>query len=349
MAETFESNQTAIRADMLTTSERENNEIEARMAANHKRMDDLWQSFRGAITTPEMQALSDQLAEQRKTWRPLEDEIMRLALSNQNEQAYGLLKSKGEPLAQKLEATIDKLVKTMVAQAEKTSDENLAVAENGVRTMLGALLVGVLVAAGLGLLIAREISRPLEEAARVLEMVAGGDLTVRLDVQSHDEVGRMATGLNRALESLRGSLAAIGENSQTLAASSEELSTVSQQMSSNAEESSAQVSTASAAAEEVSRNAQTVAAGTDELTASIGEIAQSTAEATRIVAGAVEVAQVTTGGLWPSSARAPSRSATSSRSSLRSPSRPIFSRSMPRSRRPAPAKRARDSRWWRTR
>jgi methyl-accepting chemotaxis protein len=84
----------------------------------------------------------------------------------------------------------------------------------------------------------------------------------------------------------------IGQSSDALSISSQELSAISHQMSSNAEETSAQANVVAAAAEQATRNLQTVAAATEEMTASIGEIAKSASTAARVAARAVERAGV---------------------------------------------------------
>jgi methyl-accepting chemotaxis protein len=97
----------------------------------------------------------------------------------------------------------------------------------------------------------------------------------------------------------------IGENSEALANSSQELSAISHQMGANAEETSAQASVVAAAAEQATRNLQTVAAATEEMTASIGEISKSASTAAQVAARAVDragVANVTMTHLGESSA-----------------------------------------------
>jgi len=97
----------------------------------------------------------------------------------------------------------------------------------------------------------------------------------------------------------------IGESSEVLAGSSQELSAISHQMGANAEETSAQASVVAAAAEQATRNLQTVAAATEEMTSSIGEISKSASAAALIAARAVDragVANVTMSHLGESSA-----------------------------------------------
>lgn len=142
-------------------------------------------------------------------------------------------------------------------------------------------------------LIIRDIVRPLTQTVRILEAVAAGDLTQRLDVASHDEVGDLAGALNQAVEGMRCTLAAIAQTTLALASSAEESTSVSHKMAANAAETSTQASEVSAAAEQVSKNVQSVATAAEQMSASIREIAKNAAGATQIVTEAVQVAETT--------------------------------------------------------
>jgi len=141
----------------------------------------------------------------------------------------------------------------------------------------------------------RIIALPLGEVVSQLkDMSEGeGDLTNRLTVRSHDEIGELAKWFNVFVEKIQNTVRVIGGNIQSLASSAEELTAVSHQMSSNSEETAAQANVVSAASEQVSKNVQTVAAAEEEMSASIREIAKSTNEAARVAKEAVEVAEKT--------------------------------------------------------
>jgi methyl-accepting chemotaxis protein len=157
----------------------------------------------------------------------------------------------------------------------------------------GIILVMIGVIVVVGLLFARGLTRPVIATMQVLERVARGDLTQRVDVRSQDEIGRMGEALNRAVDTMRQTVQGISDNSMALAGSSEEMSRVSEEMTKHASETSEQASVASAAAEQVSRSLQTVAAGSEEMSASIREIAGNAAEAARVAGDAVRAAEKT--------------------------------------------------------
>ncbi|MEU2350555.1 methyl-accepting chemotaxis protein [Modestobacter sp. NPDC049651] len=182
-------------------------------------------------------------------------------------------------------------VDTRVQQLRSDSDHLEQV------TRLATVLVAVVVLAlgiALSWFISRGIVRGVRQVRDGLQVMAAGDVTVRVPVTGDDEVGQMARALNEAAGSIGRTLAGIAESADAVAASSEELSASSAQISASAEETSAQSGVVSSAAEEVSRNVATVAAGAEQMGASIREISQNANEAARVAAAAVTEAQDTT-------------------------------------------------------
>ncbi|MPY95216.1 MAG: HAMP domain-containing protein [Acidimicrobiia bacterium] len=172
----------------------------------------------------------------------------------------------------------------------RTADAAASVDRTVRLATLAALLAGVALVVVLWWVVSRAITRPLRRAVEVLEGVAEGDLTGRVGVSSADEVGRMSRALDRSLERMAATLAAINESASVLASSSEELAAVSHQLGASAEETSAQATAASVAAEQVSANVTTVAAGAEEVGASIDEVAGNAREAARVASLAASVA-----------------------------------------------------------
>ncbi|HSF26411.1 MAG TPA: methyl-accepting chemotaxis protein [Actinomycetes bacterium] len=187
----------------------------------------------------------------------------------------------------RVEAWEDQQAKSLMADAQ--SQFTLARS-----LMLAVLVVGLVLAIGLGLLAVALIVSPLRRVSRSLEAMAAGDLTVAVDVPGRDELGTMARALASAQQEMRSTVSALAGSAQTLTSASHELSQVSSRITAGAEETSAQSQVVAAAAEQVSRNVQTVATGSEEMGASIREIAHSAHEAVQVAARAVGVAESTT-------------------------------------------------------
>ena len=101
---------------------------------------------------------------------------------------------------------IDEVVKLAIQQSAQgeTRAAELTRLREGILWVLGVAML-VLVWA-LGRLLADGIVGPLQHTVEVLEDVASGDLTARLDVTSEDELGQMATALNRALVEMQSTM-----------------------------------------------------------------------------------------------------------------------------------------------
>ena len=195
------------------------------------------------------------------------------------------------------EALVDK-INTIFDELKQYEDGSAArAARNGTSTyhhdrtlMVVSLALGLLIAVLLGWITVRRITRPLGEVNEMLGRVADGDLSRSVHVRSRDEVGTMAGSLNRATESMRGTVEALGTASESLSDAAAKLSTTSTQIATSAEQASAQAVTVSAAAEEIRRNVDTVSAGSEEMGASIREIAQNANQAAEVAGQAVTMA-----------------------------------------------------------
>ncbi|MEV6493119.1 methyl-accepting chemotaxis protein, partial [Actinoplanes sp. NPDC051633] len=162
--------------------------------------------------------------------------------------------------------------------------------ESAFRVTAIVLAVGLASAAALGLLIARGIVRRVRSVSEVIKSIADGDLTQSAALDSTDEIGTMASELDRASSTLRQTVSRISQSSLTLAGSAQQMTTVNGRIAVNSEETSSRADMVASAAEEVSVNVATVAAAAEEMSASIREIAGSAADAAGVARGAVDVA-----------------------------------------------------------
>jgi methyl-accepting chemotaxis protein len=195
------------------------------------------------------------------------------------------------PAANKAEQVVAALQEIERQDAESGAANADAAFRSARTTTIVILVGGVLLSLMFGIYVARAIVGSLRRVNDVVDAIAAGDLTRSAAIDSRDEIGQMARGLDAASERLRETVSHIGASSQTLAGAAQELSAVSQQIAGSAEQASTRADSVSAAAEEVSRNVETVSAGTEEMGASIREIASSATDAAHVAQGAVTVAE----------------------------------------------------------
>jgi len=199
-----------------------------------------------------------------------------------------------------LQSAVDAVMDDFSAESDRSSSEAAtqivetdSKAGQAVWLMVAGLAAMVLLGGGLAWAVVRGIRRSVREVQTSLEALERGDLTVRPQVDSADELGRMATALSAAQDQLRALMSSVVGSADAVAASSEELSASAAQIAASAEQTSVQSGSVSGAADEVSRSVATVAAGAEEMSASIREIAQNANEAARVAAGAVTEAETT--------------------------------------------------------
>lgn len=114
--------------------------------------------------------------------------------------------------------------------------------------------------------------KPIDELVRVIQNIASGDLTVKAEVRTNDEFGKLAEASNIMAKELRGMVGNISESAQNIAASSEELYAAAENVSATMEEIAASVGEISGGLETVSASTQEINASTEEMTASLTQL-----------------------------------------------------------------------------
>ena len=174
-------------------------------------------------------------------------------------------------------------------------------------------VVGLLLAAGAGLLIAQGISRPIRAMTQAMRDLAAGDLDVSLPAhQRSDEVGQMSRAIGvfkdnaiqmrqlqldheatkaRSEQEKREAMARLADSFEAsvrgvvdgVSSAAAEMRSTAESMSQVVGESKQQTTAVSTASEQASDNVQTVAAAAEELSASISEIGRQLTQASSVV------------------------------------------------------------------
>ena len=174
-------------------------------------------------------------------------------------------------------AAIDKLFAVNVRVADEAVKADRAAYEAAFWLALAMLAGGVAIALVLGYVIARMLSRPLVAAVDVLEGVAAGDFTRSLDLDTKDEVGRMAAALNNAVDGVRTALADVREAAGHAASASHQLSAATEQLSSGAQEQASSL--------------EQTAASLEEITGTVRQNADNARQANQLAVGSRDVAE----------------------------------------------------------
>jgi len=195
--------------------------------------------------------------------------------------------------------------------------------KNSLSALISVLIILIVLIIG-GAIILRSVSRPIN---KLIEMAIGlaegeGDLSMRLEARTRDEMGNLARWFNIFIEKVQSMIKEIAKNAETLTASSyssleiagqmssradrmfeisNSVSTATEEMSMNintiasaTEEMSVNIQNISSTAEEVSRNMNVMTSAIEEMSAEISEIADNSQEGAGVSTGAMDMAKTAT-------------------------------------------------------
>jgi methyl-accepting chemotaxis protein len=235
------------------------------------------------------------------------DEYINYVKTGQVEQAKSMLLTSVRGVQKDYFSAVENLISYQIEMANETAKDAETNASQSKTLIIILLIVAIVLSGILGLLIIRSITGPVSKTVKLAETMAKGDLTVKLEVNQKDEIGKMAKSMNATVTQLRSMIGEIISGIHSLSSSSSDLAAVSKQLSSSAldtasksgtvataaEEMSTNIQSVSAAMEQSSNNVHMVATATEEMTATVNEIGQSAEKARSVSASAVKQSQDT--------------------------------------------------------
>ncbi|QQN52791.1 methyl-accepting chemotaxis protein [Stutzerimonas balearica] len=232
-------------------------------------IDAVKQAFRSArekaeplIRTPEGRKIITGFDQAMADYERYQTQIVELALQGDQEGARALTRGELNQHADAASKAVRELIefsRGKALEAARLSDDTASHAFNGV---VVALLLAAILTVALAILLTRSIVQPLNEAVRVAEVVASGDLTRSISIVGRDEPARLLTALASMQDSLRDTIQRIADSSNQLASAAEELNAVTEdstrgmhQQNDEIQQAATAVNEMTTAVDEVARNA----------------------------------------------------------------------------------------------
>lgn len=134
---------------------------------------------------------------------------------------------------------------------------------------------------------------PLARTLPMLDAMAQGDLTQNLDINTSDEVGRIATGLNSAVSGMRSTIQSIEHSAGSLAKASQDVASVSASIGKNALRTSSQATLALNSNVGIETHIRSVMVAVGQLKTSFVDVESSALNAANTAAIAVNKASET--------------------------------------------------------
>ncbi|MDH5659484.1 MAG: methyl-accepting chemotaxis protein, partial [Gammaproteobacteria bacterium] len=164
-----------------------------------------------------------------------------------------------------------------------------AVVSSSYGMLLSAALIGLAVAALAIFLSYRLISKPLKNVACNMNEISSGegDLSVRLEVKTNDEIGEIASGFNRFVEKIQLTIAKVSETTTLLGAAVERVSSMSAQSSNNFSQQQMETQQVATAINEMAATVTEVASSAGSAASSAQEAQSATSEGQTVTSKAV--------------------------------------------------------------
>ncbi len=227
---------------------------------------------RGRLTEIEAQvAMMKVLEEKAETANGAHD-------ANDSAIAYYLLANELAKLTASLDTNLSQMVESQTTAANEEVSSVQAANRKVLNTLWVATLLGALVGGVLATVLARRIIHAIELVARRADAIADGNLTGQeLELDSSDQVGGLATAMNRMQASLRTIIRTVADTAGTLTGSAITMRTASDQIHRRIDQQSQQTHQAATAMQEMSASISEVSRHTQ----SAAETARSAAETAR--------------------------------------------------------------------
>ena len=143
--------------------------------------------------------------------------------------------------------------------------------------MAVVLMLGVVGACiFVGVALTRLIVPPIEHVTEALEHIANKNLTITVEAEGNDEIGRLGRAMNETASAMRGAMTTVAQGAETLSAAAEELSVRSTETSGNTQTQTSKINQ--------------IAAAVQEMTATIGEISHNAVSASQASRKSAETA-----------------------------------------------------------
>ncbi|MXS84542.1 methyl-accepting chemotaxis protein [Nitrosomonas sp. HPC101] len=175
---------------------------------------ELWRKYNLTQMTPEEGVLASRFTEQWKIYQASRNQVINLAL---NGNFAAAMENTMQDAGPKYEAVHDTLMQLIKLQENVTAQgyADLQTMASGIfYVMITLIVLGILLAGGVGLMLIQGISRSVHQAVQVAEGIASGHLDQRIEVTGRDEISRLMQSMHRIVEVLNSFMSAQQEMSK---------------------------------------------------------------------------------------------------------------------------------------
>lgn len=194
-----------------------------------------------------------------------------------------------EKQSEVLLSKIDELEEAADGAVEGEISNIQSVVSSSYTMIFASMIIGIVLAIFAVLFAYRFISKPLKEVACNMHEIStgSGDLSVRLEAKSKDEIGEIARGFNSFVEKIQLTIVRVAETSTRLGAAVESVSSMSSRSSENFSKQQLETQQVATAINEMAATVSEVATSAASAASSANDAQSATSEGQEIVNSAV--------------------------------------------------------------
>ncbi|MFO0582419.1 MAG: methyl-accepting chemotaxis protein [Anaeromyxobacter sp.] len=242
-----------LREILIETDAQRRQTFVGKLRDHEKALADAADHFEKTIKSDAVRKVFEKFRQSDQRYEQFKAEIVKFGLDGKVEEAKAVMRSAAaSEAAKETQDALDELAQMKVSQAGEKAQLNSSEASSAIRLMLLLVLTALVVAAVMGVAVARSIAGPLAQGLELASAVAAGDLSKSIAVKSEDEVGKLAAALNTMVEKLREVVGEVRGGAEALTSAATQVAATSQALSQGTGEQAASVEETTSSLEEMS-------------------------------------------------------------------------------------------------
>jgi methyl-accepting chemotaxis protein len=157
--------------------------------------DKSWEALQKFPASETGKALRAAIVAAAKKARPLNTQVIELAMANRGDEATPLLMREAAPATQKWQDAIDENLKFQAGNNAKQFELSKAEYASSRTTLIGINVLAVIFALLCGWLVTRSITTPIAQAVAAANRLAAGDLSGNVSVNGNDEAAQLLSAM----------------------------------------------------------------------------------------------------------------------------------------------------------
>ncbi|MBZ9636496.1 methyl-accepting chemotaxis protein [Clostridium sp. FP1] len=251
---------------IISVSNENMSNIEKSMDEKSNEINKSFSEYGKTITTDDDREMYNAINSQWTKYLELHKKVIELSRKLKTEEAIKIMNNEGKQAFDAASNELIKLVEYNNKDAKQTSDEGDIAYGKARNTFIVIILISVLLVVAASALIIASILKPINILRDEMETLAskGGDLTQEIKISSKDELGVLASAINKFLANLRTIMIEVNENTAST------VQTV-DMISKNMYSLNMQIEDVFATTEELAAGMEETAASTEEINATVNE------------------------------------------------------------------------------